>query len=164
MINESLHLAPPWKTYYLKIKALFGSDPEVKISYNEDNLNPKVTIHVEERDKADGIQYLLGTEKKFGNVTLTITVIPPNSNDLELKTEKLISAFTGNPIVNRIVVQEDFLGGGMVYCEFEKEVIQFPNDDFSDLNGNYTGLAEDLARSILVKGGHPQIHYCTAAE
>lgn len=160
MGNPILRLQPPWNTYVSKIKAMFENDPEIRIEYNESNSNPTVTMYVENSTKADALQQLLGIEKKFGNISLAITIVPANkefSNQIEI----LKAALNGNPIVTQIETYDVF-GSEMTFCEFRKEVIQFPNDDCSDLNGNFNGLAEDLAREIFVGAINPQINYCTA--
>lgn len=160
MNNPVLKLQPPWKTYYSKINAIFEKDPEIRVEYNENNSTPKVTLYVENAAKAEALQELLGTEKKFGTITLTIDVIPANMA-LKSQNDLLKIALDGNPIVNQITTFDVF-GGDFTFCEFKKEVIQFPNDDFSDLYGNYNGLAEDIAREIFVGAINPQINFCTA--
>lgn len=160
MGNPILKLSPPWNTYANKIKAIFENDADISIEYNESNTNPTIKLYVENSTKADALQQLLGTEKKFGNISLTITVIPANK-EFNNQIEILKAALNGNPIITQIETYDAF-GGEMTFCEFRKEVIQFPNDDCSDLNGNFNGLAEDLAREIFVGAINPQINYCTA--
>ena len=48
------------------------------------------------------------------------------------------------------------------FVRFQPEVIQFFDDDIYDYNGNWSGLAQDIAREVFcdeVRG----IHFCTAA-
>lgn len=159
-MEKFFKLQPPWNAYVNKIKALLENDPEIRIEYNE--ATPAVMLYVENSVKADALQQLLGTEKTFGNVSLTITVIPANK-EFEGKVDILEAALKGNPIVTQIESYDAF-GDKMTFCEFKKEVIQFPNDDFSDRYGNYNGLAEDIAREIFVGAIIPQINYCTSID
>lgn len=160
MNNPVLKMQPPWITYFNKINAMFKDDPDIKVEFNESNANPKVSLYVENHTKAEALQQLLGTEKKFGNITLTIDVIPANKV-FKSEVDLLNIVFDGNPIVNQIATYDVF-GAEMTFCEFRKEVIQFPNDDCSDLYGNFNGLAEDLARELFVGAHTAQINYCTA--
>ena len=43
----------------------------------------------------------------------------------------------------------------------KSELIQFPDDDTSDFNGNWNGLAEDIAREVFEEG-YRGISFCTA--
>lgn len=160
MGNPILKLQPPWNTYVSKIRAIFENDPDIRIEFNDSTSKPVVTMYVENGTKADALQQLLGTEKKFGNISLGINIIPANK-ELNTPTDILQAALDGNPIVTQIETYDVF-GGEMTFCEFRKEVIQFPNDDCSDLYGNFNGLAEDLARELFVGTINSQINYCTA--
>ena len=45
---------------------------------------------------------------------------------------------------------------------FKPRVVQFFDDDISDFNGNWSGLAQDIAREVFgaeMRG----VHFCTAA-
>lgn len=160
MSNPILRLAPPWNTYINKIKAIFDNDPEIRIEYDDNPSKPVITMYVENPTKAAALQELLGEEKKFGNIILAITVVPANKK-FSSQIDVIKAALEGNPIVTQIETYDVF-GAEMTFCEFRKEVIQFPNDDCSDLNGNFNGLAEDLARELFIKTTNSQINYCTA--
>ena len=95
-------IAPPWIQYSNKIIALFGNDPEIKIEYSNDDVELK--IRVANEIKADAIAKLLPHKKYFGNVTLTITIIP--ANDLESEATLYQNAFNGNPVFS-FVYQQD---------------------------------------------------------
>jgi hypothetical protein len=44
---------------------------------------------------------------------------------------------------------------------FQPEVVQFFDDDISDINGNWTGLAEDIARALFTED-RSGMNFCTA--
>ena len=45
---------------------------------------------------------------------------------------------------------------------FKPRVVQFFDDDISDFNGNWSGLAQDIAREVFGDGLR-SVHFCTAA-
>ena len=154
--KQNVTLSPPWTTYYRKLVALFNGDEDVKIEY--DNGDTTVSIYVEGEAKADAIERLLPKEVDFGNVTLTINVVPANTVDATLNDLKI--AFAGNKNVTDIVTT----GGGfgtfpMTYVVFKKEVIQFFNDDLTDLHGLCSTLNEDIAKEVF--GDINGVCFCT---
>ena len=48
------------------------------------------------------------------------------------------------------------------YLLFKPEVIQFFDDDIYDYEGNWTGLAQDIAREVFADETRG-IHFCTAS-
>lgn len=150
-----INLSPPWVTFYREVEALFKEDPEVKVVYNENTYELKLLV--DNPQKADALAYLLPEEKEFGNIKLTIKVIPANKN---LETIDYIKhAFAGNPVVSFYEEAPDIFANKMDYVVFRKEVVQFYNDDMGDVYGNVSTLYEDLARDVLGdKGG---VFYCT---
>jgi hypothetical protein len=55
----------------------------------------------------------------------------------------------------------DFTGTRHGFVRFQPEVIQFFHDDISDYNGNWSGLAQDIAREVF-EGEYRGVHFCTA--
>ena len=75
-MSEELGLSSPWINFAREINAFFKEDPEVKVTYNdEENI---VKLYVNSDEKADALSALLPMEKEFGNVKLNIEVIPAN--------------------------------------------------------------------------------------
>ena len=70
--------------------------------------------------------------------------------------------FRGNPIVKDIRLGTDHTGTAHGFIRFQPEVIQFFDDDLYDYNGNWSGLAQDIAREVF-KDEKRGIHFCTAA-
>jgi len=158
-------LSAPWNIYYEKVKALFGDDSEIHIIFDEENMDLK--LYVDRFTKAEALQRLFPTEKEWGNVSLSISVIPSNPNTSfkivkngEMTSKEVIEyAFYDNPhFVECIGVDLPFWNG-FVYVMFKNEVIQYYTDDIGDLNGLTSTLAQDIAREIfeLVDG----VYYCT---
>lgn len=152
-----MKLSPPWITFYNKIEALFEQDPEVKIVYDDEK--KEVKLYVDNSRKADALSQILPTEKTFGNITMKIIVIPANS-DLTTKIDLFAEAFDGNPAL-RYVQHVDAVIGAFDYAVFQNKVVQFFNDDMSDINGICSTLYEDIARDVF--GPNTGMFFCTEA-
>ena len=157
-MEDKFKLSPPWVTYVKELRALFEEDPAIKIDYDEDK--NEVKLYVEGQEKADAISQILPAEKYFGNVPLYITVVPANAA-LASKASVIKKAFDGNPCLKDVFVVSKGVYTGMAYVVFENKVVQFFNDNLSDINGNMSTLYEDIARDILVNTD--RIFFCTAA-
>ena len=148
-------LSAPWVTYANGMEALFKYDPQVRVVLNEEEYELK--IFVEDDEKADALRKLIPYKKEFGNVVLTINIIPADQ-DLETKINLFKKAFENNPVVTRFVTRTlpDFPAS---YIVFKKEVVQFYNDNLADVNGNLSTLYECIAADIFED--HDGIFFCT---
>lgn len=154
---SKMKLSPPWVTYVNKIKALFEGDPDIKFQFDEDEYSLK--IFVEDPDKADALMKLLPLQKEFGNVILKIAVIPADDGEVDYMA-LFRAAFKGNPNVADITSVETPFGYSVNFVVFKKEVVQFFNDDISDLNGLCSTLNEDIAREVFGEGCD-SVYFCT---
>lgn len=158
---SKLHLSPPWETYYDYLELLFEEDEDVQIVY--DSLDHKIKIYVEEQGKAYALSNLLPKKKTFGNVELTITIIPPNDfsfiKEIPIPDDRLFeAAFAGNPIVSYICTRDGVFKAK--YIVFVHEVVQFYNDDLSDINGVCSTLYQDIAKKVFEN--RPEgVFFCT---
>ncbi len=152
-MEENTRLSPPWVTYVNEIRALFGNDPEIKIEFNEDTLELK--LFVENQIKADAIAKILPTEKEFGNVVVKIAVIPA---DDESETALFKNAFFGNPVVAYVQEAERVPGAKKTFVVFNRQIVQFWNDDLSDLYGNKTTLCQEIAKEVFPDS---DVSFCT---
>lgn len=149
----------PCVTYYREVNELFKKDKDVFVVFDEENVELK--IYVKDQIKASAIQYLMPTEKEFGNVVLKIDVIPANGKELrEVSTSNIVTiacdAFRDNDAVYMVTdVRAVF---DLVYVIFRKEVVQFFDDNIGDINGNCSTLYEVIARDVFKDIG---IKYCT---
>lgn len=149
----------PWVTYYREVNELFKKDKKVLVVFDEENVELK--IYVDNPAKASAIQYLMPTEKEFGNVTLKIDVIPANGKTLrDVNTSNILTiacdAFLDNDAVYMVTdVRSAF---DLVYVIFRKEVVQYFDDNLGDINGNCSTLYEVIARDVFNDMG---IKFCT---
>lgn len=149
----------PWVTYYREVNELFKKDKDVFVVFDEENVELK--IYVKDQIKASAIQYLMPTEKEFGNVVLKIDVIPSNGTQLRgISTANVLTiacdAFLSNDAVYGVTDVSAMFD--LVYVVFRKEVVQFFDDNIGDINGNCSTLYEAIARDVFEDIG---IKYCT---
>lgn len=152
-----LKLSPPWIEYYEKVQALFKMDPDVHVILDDEAEEKQLKIYVESPRKAAALEKLFPTEKEFGGVKLAISVIPANdfietqAKNFAIRMnmeETFSSAFIGNPIFSYIRTVEGVFGFTATFVVFQKRVIQFFDDNISDINGMKSTLAENIARDI----------------
>lgn len=148
----------PWITFYKEIEALFGQDPEITCIYTANP--PSMKLYVENPAKADAIDKLLPKDVSFGGVDAPIIVIPGNKPDTKANLFK--TAFDGNPAFSRMVSAEGIFTNPIHYCVFNKEVVQFWDDNLGDINGNVSTLYEDLAADIF--DDTEGVMFCTESE
>ena len=142
--KDAVQLSPPWAIFWRDIDALFAEDPDVKVEYDEDDLI--INIYVENAEKAYALTQLLPTEKIFGNVKLAINVVPADADD-ESVIDLFNKAFDGNPLFS---YAKEYQKGAFKnsYVVFKPEVIQYFNDDLSDINGNRTTVVAEVAKEV----------------
>ena len=147
-------LSAPWATYCRKLEALFREDSEVTVKSGASDHS--VTLFVENPLKAEAIRALLPSEVPFGNVTLTIDVVPA---ELKKDPSSIVrAAFKGNRAVSTVMHVSTPLTGDHDYVMFKPDVVQFFNDDLGDPNGNESTLYQDIARELVQLNG---VNFCT---
>lgn len=152
---EKLKLAAPWTVFYREIKTLFREDPEVIVFYDESEVSIK--LYVDNVVKADALTQLLPATKQFGNVTMKIAVIPSNKK-VGSAMDLVSDAFSGNEAVSFVHTVENIFAK-MTFVVFKKEVVQFFNDDLSDIHGVCSTLYQNIAKDVF--GEIPGVFFCT---
>ena len=151
-----LKLSPPWSIFYDEVRAMFLKDPEVKVVMDEENYT--VHVFVNNPKKSAAIAKILEQNKKFGRITLKVQVPSPDQNyTFKDGVELYRAAFENNPRLSYVQPKTSIFDTSF-YVVFVNEVVQYFNDDISDINGNCSTLAEDIARDIFV-GDLP--NFCT---
>lgn len=164
-LNEkNTKLSPPWYTIRNKINALFERDEQVTVGDLKVSNEGSYTLEIKSTNaiKLRAIEKIMKHEFDFGNVKLYVNFIYPNDRDEDTVTSDDIRvAFMNNTILSDVV--DAPFGPNPeemhVYVLFEKSVVQFYNDDISDLFGNYNGLAADIASEVFNE--EDNIHYNT---
>lgn len=152
---EKTKLSPPWWEYYHKLDAMFSRDPDIHMEFDEENLIVK--MYVDNGAKADALKKVLPAKKEFGNVEVTINIIPSNKvNDIE-QIYKTI--FAGNPIFSDAMQTQVAGVPVMTYVIFKPLIVQFFNDNMADANRNLTALYQDIAKDVFLE--QDGVYYCT---
>lgn len=156
-MTEKLKLSAPWVTLHREVVALFGDDPDIEIEYLAgDGEDPTIKLYVNGQDKADAIERILPESYDFGGVVVNMVIVP--ANRLESKDALYRRAFEGNPAFSYAVTADGIFTNPITYVVFKNKVVQFWNDDLSDVNGNETTLYESIAADVLADDG---VCYCT---
>lgn len=164
---NKLLISPPWVEYQNKVRKLFERDREVKIDTVSGSANAEVKLYVSNPAKAAALARMLPLCKEFGGVKCAVTVVPSNGNLAMPKSpeggvELAVAAFEGNDAVAAVRQVSKGLFKDIAYVAFKREVVQFPNDQLDDINGNWSGLYADIAKEVCEKA--EGIFFCTAAE
>lgn len=165
MEKINLNVSAPWYTYQKKIKALFRHDPDIEVGdvfETSDAVSDYAfDIEVKNHEKYVALDRVLPKIKRFGNVSIAVFLYDEENGSEEDAETLYRTLFEGNPLLSEIVTTEDFTGTKHTYVVFQPEVIQFYNDDISDLNGNWSGIPQDIAREIFADDARGA-HFCTS--
>ena len=153
---ENIKMVSPWIGYYKEIKSLFQEDSTVKVKY--DDSKNTIKLYVEDEEKADALAQLLPNRKVFGNITVNIDVIPANKVETP-KIDLFRKAFDGNGAVAYIETVDNVSSNAFHFVVFQPEIVQYYNDDLSDINGLRSTLYQDIAKEIF--GEREGIYFCT---
>ena len=161
-----LKLEAPWYTYQKKVKALFERDPAINVGEiiepEDGEADFLFDIEVLDHDKFLALDRVFPKHVQFGNVTLAINLYDKeDENGTADVTALYETIFNGNPIVKDVLLARDPTGTQYGFVIFQPEVIQFYDDDLYDYNGNWSGLAQDIAREVFSNETR-SIHFCTA--
>lgn len=156
----------PWYTFQKKVKALFGKDPDVIVGDVYEVEDGKVDfafdLEIRDHEKFLALDRVLSKVRTFGNVTLGIRLFDEeNSVETDNAVEQYKTIFKGNPIVKDIKDVQDATGAPHGFVRFRPQVIQFFDDNTEDYNGNWNGLAQDIANEVF-ETEFRGIHFCTA--
>lgn len=157
-------LEAPWYTYNKMVAKLFETDQEVEVSEvipgNDGSYT--MTVSVSDHNKYIALDRVMPKKVEFGNITLNIVVKSSGSNNaIEDYVELYKIVFKGNMLVKDFKVATDFSGFTHCFVRFWPEVVQFFNDNAADYNGNWSGLAQDIAKEVFADCP-AGIHFCTA--
>lgn len=165
MIN--LRLEAPWYTYQKKLFALFERDPDILVGdliQNDDSDSDYViNIEVMNHEKFEALDRVLPTYKYYGNVSVRILLYDEENNDVMPGIDLYETIFKDNPILEDIRTLKDASGFDHGYVRFKPEVVQFFDDNISDYNGNWSGLAADIAKEVF-ENDSTGMHFCTASK
>jgi len=159
-----LKLSPPWIKYMHEMEQLFKYDPEVHVIYDEDE--HIIHLYVDKQRKADALATLIPETVTFGNITLQVNVVPANgalSTTAGLTNAQLFeNAFEGNGAFAFVRWLPGIFSNNLTYVVFKNKVVQYFNDNLSDVYGNCNTLYQDIAKNIF--GEIAGVYFCTDIE
>lgn len=165
---KNLKLKSPWQSFWGKVNALFEQDPDVKVGElieDAPQLQYILPIEVRGHEKYAALSRLIPAYVIFGNIKVCIQLYDTEngSNSTEEIAELFRKAFEGNPVFRDVKVAKDQAETTHNFVRFEPVVLQFFDDNLGDFDGNWSGLASDLARDELFFDlAATGVHFCTA--
>ena len=157
--KNTARLSPPWYTFFNFLKHSVGADRCVEVLEMRELSDGKflVEVDVKDRHRAAAMANILLPHKNFGNIDVSVEVShcgrivrpgePPRS------ARDLVRLFEEAFCTNRYFERAESArvpGGTWVFPVFAKAVIQFFNDDISDLYSNFNGVAADVFAEVLM--------------
>lgn len=165
--KEKVKLSPPVWTLYNQVLSTIGADSDVCIKemYNIEQ-NYFIDITISENSKARAMATILTPVHEIGNETVYVRVFngcgkeaQPEELKSSEKVKELVRIFkkalASNDLVLKIWNIKDMFPPivseyvGDICVEVAKEVIQFYNDDLSDLYNNYNDVAAYTFKKVL---------------
>lgn len=160
-----LRLEAPWYTYQKKLGKLFELDEQIDVGEiyqpDDDEVDYAIDIGVKNHKKFIALDRAMPNAVDFGNVRVRINLLDEENMEDDPAIELFKTIFEGNRLVKDIKELTDNLGITHAYVRFYPEVIQFFDDDLSDYNGNWSGLAQNIAKEVFT-GTSWEINFCTA--
>lgn len=155
-------LDPPWVTYYKELVNSLGADPLIVVgplvSEGDDFI---VVVTVTGKIKAQAVADIIKDVVEFGGVVVKVIVrddegngyvgqCDPNS-DVYLVAHTIRLALQGNPYFRYSVIEPLPFDPNIiaVYPIFTPNVIQFENDDLSNLYQTYSNVASKVFVDVL---------------
>ena len=156
-----MRLAAPWYTYQKKVKALFDLDADIEVGdvRQDEDGNYAFEILVHNSAKFIALDRVMPKIVGFDNVMLKINIVDVEDDSTLAAIELYKTIFENNPIVKDVRDIRDDMGMLHGYVRFQPEVLQFFNDDLSDFNGLWSGLAQEIAKEVFT---NQNVHFCTA--
>ena len=158
--HSAMALSPPWNTLWSKINATVGTTPGVKVSpLMQKNGGAVYVVPIQAPTaQAVAIASILPPTYKLGNITVEVAVtdeagkpvIPSVPSSADQLAEQIRIALKGNPAFMEVVLKTlPFSRRVSVFPVFTRSVVQFFNDDLSDLYSNFNGVTADVYKDVL---------------
>jgi len=149
-------LAPPWVTVQRQLASTIGRAPGVQVAQpREQGGTNVIDVTVQDAGVGTGLATLLTAQ--YPGDTIQVRVLAHGGEPYAARTvgstEELQSvvqeALGSNPLfVEAVIASTTPPVDPRVWAVFQAEVIQFPNDDISDLFLNFNGVAEDVFGAV----------------
>lgn len=165
MSETNIKLSPPWYIYANKVKYTYGQSDLIQVNdLIECGSSYLLIINAFDSDVALALRQILPTTITMGNIKLNIVifdslgkavnVIDTSSFSPQNIAQLFDSALQSNPLFIGTVVTDEILSSansslvGDVVIVIDKSIVQFFNDDISDLCQNYNEVASKVFKEI----------------
>ena len=157
-----LNQSAPWVTYVSELEQMFKYDSEVHVVYDEEKYT--VRMFVESGTKASALKQLLPEEKTFGDVKLSIVIVPANGTFIPIPDDDspFYFALRGNGAFAFIKVISGIFSNVITYVVFKNKVVQYFDDNLGDIYGQRSTLYQEIAKNLFNK--IDGVFYCTDVE
>lgn len=161
MDKATVSMSSPWVVLFRELETMFAEDEGIKVTFQD---NSRIKLFVEDSEKAYALSKLIEAKHAFGNVEVYVEIVPANGyGDIDTDdTEKLFEmAFKGNPVLVTLSSVDLPMLNRNLYVVFKAKVVQYFNDDISDINGMRSTLYQELAKDIFVNPTQMRPCFCT---
>jgi hypothetical protein len=160
----------PWITLWLKIKATVGNDASVRVYPLEGKGTTYVAgLAVPNRRKAVALASLIVPRFEFGNVAVTVDVrdeqgtsVAPTVPGSVDELRDMVEVGLGDNGWYSHVAVKSLLGHPRVFTVFAAAVVQFFNDDLSELYGTFNGVVAEVFAGLLQSELGGQALHCSS--
>lgn len=160
----SIKLEAPWYSWAKKAAKLFELDPDIIVGevYELDGEDGDfgVDFEIRNHEKFVALDRVLPSVKEFGNVKLVITLFDEENSSVNPDATLYETIFKGNPILDRVEDTVDHTGTHIGYVIFKPTLTQFFDDNLADYRGNWSGLAQDIAKEVF-DNNFRGVYFCT---
>ena len=153
-------LSPPWYTLWNEINTTIGCSPDVNVGTLNTSNNPyTIDIKIKDHDKAVATASIMLLNYQFGNIGVQVNITDSDGDTVSPVTPEsadelgilVTTALSKNSWFQEVVVKK-FLPSSQrssVYPVFSKGVVQFYNDNLTDLYSNYNNVAAFVFNNVL---------------
>ena len=160
---EPVKLSPPEYTLWNKYKAVFGVDPQVTVKDLVQTTPSEfmIPIIVDHKAKGDALRTIILPEITLGTFQIQISVTNSTGvswaaitiKDAQNLADTTTAAMKGNPLFVEAKVIPSKVPGPQHPCMgfiMTRSVIQFSNDDISDVFNNFNGVTANVLHELII--------------
>lgn len=149
-VENLVGLSSPWEIYKKRVYNVFAQDPDVNVVEDDPDTKDGVfsfSIESGNSEKLEAIKKVLKNDIPIGNITIHINFNDLSTGDVPT-ADDFAKAFNGNPLFDQIVSEDLPDGRTTDYAVFNREIVDYFNDDLSDYCRNGHAIAADIVREI----------------